>query len=325
MRAIAFFLFAALVLVGGGSARPASAAGGAAGHESDPPLPLVVSPAWLGEHGGDQGVVILHMAYTRREYLREHIAGARFLWFYDLVRQTPEAMTDLPPKKQVESVLESLGVSDDSRIVLCYGGNAFVGAARIFYTFDAYGLGGRTAILDGGLEAWKRENRPVTSEQPAVRRGKLSLRLRPECTVDAEAVKQRLGDTRVALVDARSKQAFDGVNQPRVLRPGHIAGATSLPVAQVTDSLGCVKDSQALTALFEGAGAGAGKEVVTYCGVGQSAAGVYFAARLLGLPVRLYDGSMDDWIYRDDSYPVEVSPPPPAPAAAPPSSSGSAR
>jgi thiosulfate/3-mercaptopyruvate sulfurtransferase len=35
--------------------------------------------------------------------------------------------------------------------------------------------------------------------------------------------------------------------------------------------------------------------VAAYCHVGQQATAVVFAARLLGHPARLYDGSMNDW------------------------------
>ena len=38
-----------------------------------------------------------------------------------------------------------------------------------------------------------------------------------------------------------------------------------------------------------------GDTVVAYCHVGQQGTAVVFAARLLGHPVRLYDGSFQDW------------------------------
>jgi thiosulfate/3-mercaptopyruvate sulfurtransferase len=38
-----------------------------------------------------------------------------------------------------------------------------------------------------------------------------------------------------------------------------------------------------------------GDTLVTYCLVGLRASGTYLAARLLGLPVFMYDGSYDDW------------------------------
>jgi len=44
--------------------------------------------------------------------------------------------------------------------------------------------------------------------------------------------------------------------------------------------------------------------VVGYCHIGQQATGMLFAARSLGHPVLLYDGSFEDWSAHAD-YPVE--------------------
>ena len=38
-----------------------------------------------------------------------------------------------------------------------------------------------------------------------------------------------------------------------------------------------------------------GDTVVAYCYIGYRASGTYFISRLLGYPVKLYDGSYDEW------------------------------
>ena len=55
------------------------------------------------------------------------------------------------------------------------------------------------------------------------------------------------------------------------------------------------KNEAALRAMLDAAGVSAGADVVTYCHIGQQASAVYFAARLLGYHVHLYDGSFEDW------------------------------
>jgi thiosulfate/3-mercaptopyruvate sulfurtransferase len=40
---------------------------------------------------------------------------------------------------------------------------------------------------------------------------------------------------------------------------------------------------------------GAGETLVTYCHIGMQATVPYFAARVAGRDVRLYDGSFEEW------------------------------
>ena len=41
-------------------------------------------------------------------------------------------------------------------------------------------------------------------------------------------------------------------------------------------------------------------EVVVYCYVGQTASVLYMAGRILGYNVKLYDGSMQEWIWHEN-------------------------
>src|SRR5262249_30524928 len=92
-----------------------------------------------------------------------------------------------------------------------------------------------------------------------------------------------------------------------VTRAGHIPGARNLDwTTTVTE--GRLRDPAALRQLLNAAGARPGKQVVTYCRVGTRASELYFVARLLGVPVRLYDGSMNEWTQQPDR-PVEKRPP----------------
>jgi len=51
------------------------------------------------------------------------------------------------------------------------------------------------------------------------------------------------------------------------------------------------------------AGVAPGQEVVTYCAVGMRASLMYWAARSVGQPARVYVGSWQDWS-RDASNPI---------------------
>jgi len=87
-------------------------------------------------------------------------------------------------------------------------------------------------------------------------------------------------------------------------RAGHIASAKSIPYSAVTDEAFRLKPITELAALFAKAGIAPGDTIIGYCHVGQQATGMLFAARTLGYPVVLYDGSFEDWS-RHVGYPVE--------------------
>ena len=88
-------------------------------------------------------------------------------------------------------------------------------------------------------------------------------------------------------------------------RAGHIAGARSVPFTEIADDRNIFKSANDLAALFKAAGVQPGDTVVGYCHIGQQATGMLFAARSLGYPVLLYDGSFEDWSRRTD-FPVET-------------------
>jgi thiosulfate/3-mercaptopyruvate sulfurtransferase len=261
---------------------------------------LLVTPAWLAEHLNDPSLVVLHVASIRADYAREHIPGARFLWLNWMAESTPERSFELMPVEALDALLERLGVSNSSSVVICHALGDATAAARVYVTLDYLGMGDRAAILDGGLEAWKAEGRPVTKEVPKYRRGRFAPRVRADVVVSLEQVRSRYNDAGVQLVDGRSAQAFNAVEGLGVFRGGHMPGAVNIPFSAVTDSLGRYQRPDTLEARFERAGIKHGSRIITYCNIGRAACPVYVAAKVLGYDVQLYDGSFEEWSRQED-------------------------
>src|SRR6185436_16198921 len=107
---------------------------------------------------------------------------------------------ELPSLEVLDSVLEARGISDDSRIVLYTARQYFSPTSRTLFTLEYAGLAGRVSILDGGLEVWKSEGRPVSTEIPSVSKGNFTVRPNPSMVADADYVKAHLEDGKVRIV-----------------------------------------------------------------------------------------------------------------------------
>jgi thiosulfate/3-mercaptopyruvate sulfurtransferase len=270
---------------------------------------MLVSTSWLQDHLKDPGLIIFHVSVNRREYREGHIPGARFLWTQALAYSDPDLTLELPSLTQADSVLRNLGVSDGVKIVLYFDNGNVSPTTRVFLTLDYLGLGDRVSLLDGGLDAWKAEGRPITAELPTFDVGSFTPKKTHNVVVSCDWVRDNLKNPKVTIVDARGAQFYTG-NGGGMPRAGHIPGAINIAFSSLVDSTNKLKDPATLRDVFLQAGIEPGNKVVSYCHIGQQATVVYFVARYLGYDAQLYDGSFEEWSGRKE-LPVEN------PAAAP--------
>lgn len=257
----------------------------------------IVSVEWLANHINDSDLVILHVAPLRLEYTREHIPSARFLWTGWLTHSTTEESNVPMPVTDIKKTLESLGISNKSKIVLTFMNGLIASTCRVFLTLDYIGLGDQTYILSGGLDEWKAMGKTVTTEIPKYQKAKLKVKLNQDIFYDSNWVLQNLKTSNLVFVDARAPQIYEGkIGTPRA---GHIPGAKNLPLAKLYDdkTYKFLLDEK-LIEEFKKIGVADGKKIITYCATGNAASMVYFLARELGFNVHLYDGSMDEWANR---------------------------
>ena len=261
---------------------------------------VLVSTGWLAEHLNDPNLVVLNVASNARAYRSGHIPGARFLWVTWFAASTPELSFELVPVKQLDTLMKGLGISNDSRIVLCGIGGNVSATARAYVTLDYLGMGDRTSILDGGFEGWKAAGNPVSKETPSYKTGSFTPHLKRDAIVDAEYVKSHMNTNGVTILDARAQNFYVGKDNNGFARAGHIPGALNLFYTTLFDTTDRYLPLDSLKAKFAAAGIKPDDEIITYCHVGQTASSDYIAAKVLGYNVHLYDGSFDEWSGRED-------------------------
>jgi thiosulfate/3-mercaptopyruvate sulfurtransferase len=266
---------------------------------------LLVSADWLALHMTDPELVLLHVG-DRDDYDAEHIPGAHYTSHRDLSDANstgPNALTlELPDPVQLQAKLREFGISDDSRIVVYWGSEWVSPAARVVFTLAWAGLEANTALLDGGIDAWKAAGYPVTAEATLPTEGDITVEPQDHLVVDAAWVQSHSTEPGYQLVDGRNAEFFGGTREDRG-KAGHIPGAGNVMWRGLLDDSLRLKDSVALREAFAAAGIEPHDIIVAYCHIGQYATMVMFVARTLGHDVMLYDGAFQDWAQRD--LPVE--------------------
>ena len=267
---------------------------------------FLVSSAWLAAHLGESGVVVLHVGQTDAVYRARHVPGALFVPLSAVATTVHGVLNEFPAPEQLLVTFRDLGVGDARRIVI-YGDDPGLMAARMWVALDILGQSARAAILDGGLERWTAEHRDVESAARTPAPRPVAWGWRPDRVVSAAWVHARLGDSTVALVDARAPEQYAGA--PGEGAGGHLAGARNVywMRALVSGEDPVLKPMHYLhEELWKPAGPDRPgvKTVVVYCRTGMQASHDYFVARYVGYPdVRLYDGSLSEWTQA--GYPLQ--------------------
>jgi len=285
----------------------AIAAASIGGAQAAPRDELLVNSAWLAQHAADKDLVILHVG-TPDGYKAKHIPGAHLVGPNGLTVKTPEGLvTELPPPEDLRAEMQSLGISDRSRVIVYSENDGIARATRIMLTLDAAGLGKHSSLLDGGLKGWEADGHAVNAEAPAATTVILSPLKMQSRIVTADYLQSHLKASGTTVIDARAPEFYNG-EKPGIegAVPGHVPGAHNLPFTSISGPDGKVKSPEELQALFTAAGVKSGDHVIAYCHIGIQATAVIFAARTLGIDAQLYDGSFQDWSKR--GLPVEMPP-----------------
>jgi thiosulfate/3-mercaptopyruvate sulfurtransferase len=281
---------------------------------------VLVDSAWLAEHLDDPGLVVVDMRWRedgsgRASYERGHIPGAVFIdWATDIVEpDAPVAFTLASPGRFAD-VMARCRIGDDS-IVVAYADRQGNGPFRLWWASRAYGHDD-VRVLDGGLDKWLAEGRPMSVEPPHRREpaARWIHGAGPAIVADADDVRAAQHDPSVAVLDSRPADQYagravwfetgpvaagaDGIaHTPRGdLRAGHVPWAASIPFVELYRDDHTMKSPEELRELFAAAGVEAGRRVITYCGCGISASALLFAATLAGIDdAALYDASWEEW------------------------------
>lgn len=235
-------------------------------------------------------------------YTDQHVEGAAWV---DLETQLSAPYSDakdlgrhpLPQPEDFVRMLESIGISNDSKVILYDRSSGVMAAARMWWMLRSLGHE-QVAVVDGGLSALMEAGVPVASGGAVVSPSSYKTPQRPQWhwpLIEMEAVLPALAEGKV-VVDVRAANRYVGLEEPIDPIAGHIPGAINRPLSDVLEH-GKFLSQKALREHFNDL---AEASVVMHCGSGVTACHSILAMVHAGLPVpTLYNGSWSQWCRND--------------------------
>lgn len=264
-----------------------------------------VSPAWLADHHADE-LLILDCQPNIHEYISGHIPGAVYL--NENIFRVHEGTCPgrWLNRDAAQWLLRQVGVNPDVPIVVYTGSGTLTGCqsyigdgleqTMVAYSLARFGHSG-VHLLDGGLDAWRGEMRPITHEFGRSEESEFEPHVRNHLFLDYDEFVDLKDRNDVIVLDARPPAVYQG--QGPWPKPGHIPGAVNLPWKGLMESGNTrkLRPLPEIRAAVEAVGATPDKTVVCSCGTGREATNEFLIFHyLLGYPkVRLYEGSFTEW------------------------------
>ncbi len=214
----------------------------------------------------------------------------------------------LPDREAIRARLESIGLADGRQLV-AYDDSGGAYAVRLWWLARWIGHP-EAAVLDGGIQAWRRAGYPVDRVKPVAQpRGALSLRASLVPWVEVDAVLAALQRADRTIVDARTPERFRGEVEPFDPVAGHIPGAVNRPLQRNLRPDGRFKPPAVLRDEYLALLAGRDPATLIHqCGSGVTACHNLLAMEVAGLPGgALYPGSWSEWC-ADPARPVATGP-----------------
>ena len=260
----------------------------------------LVTTAWLAEHLGEPGLVVVESDEDVLLYDTGHVPGAvKVDWHTEL---NDPVTRDYVDGARFAQLCGERGISRESTVVF-YGDRNNWWATYALWVFSLFGHPD-VRILDGGRTKWVAEGREMTVEAPKPDVVEYPVVERDDSTLRAfkDDVLAHLGGP---MVDVRSPGEYSGellhmpdYPQEGAVRGGHVPGAASVPWARAAAEDGTFRPRAELAAIYEAEqGLSPSDDVIAYCRIGERSSHTWFVlTHLLGFErVRNYDGSWTEW------------------------------
>ena len=229
------------------------------------------------------------------EYKNGHVPGAVNIDLFQLhwFDTSKRGITDF--NRQTRLVLSNIGIKKNTMVVF-YDNISGMYAARGVWLL-LYFSHEEVCLLDGGFEKWKKEGNSIEVKSNPLRNSQFKGKPNAKILADVNEVKRSLGKKNVIIVDARTRDEYNG-SEVRGARRGHIPKAVNIDWVRniANDSF---KSKYKLSKIYSKIPKNV--QIITYCQGGYRAANAFLVLKMLGYKnVKMYLGSWGEWSNRLD-------------------------
>ena len=241
---------------------------------------------------------------TKDHYEKEHIMGALNIWRTDIEDTSIPYKGIMASRAQIEKLFGKLGIKSNDSIII-YDDNGLCNASRLWWILQNYDFK-KVKLLQGGLNAWKTVNGPVSNDVPEVNETvfKLPENAKMQFHVSKEEVQEALKNNTL-IIDTRTADEFSGKRKKKgAAKGGRIPSSIHIDWAEAINYNGDkrMKSLQDLETIYSKLNIKKDDPIILYCHSGvRSAHTTFVLTQILGYKnVKNFDGSWTEWSYFND-------------------------
>jgi thiosulfate/3-mercaptopyruvate sulfurtransferase len=272
---------------------------------------FLVSTQWLQDHMNDPNVKILDRqdVFPKEDfYAQGHIPNS-IRMTTDTIKGMRLGIQEMLVVKDLIRFLEENGISPEHHVVFVSRSDRFPAATRALWAMELLGHK-KVSVLDGGIDKWKAEKRPLTSEAPRVEKASYKVDLKRDLLMTGDELAGYAGSFKelgIVGVDCRRPEEYAATKMSRASEKlGRIPGSINIFYENILvgDDYKEFRSADEIRKIFDSQGVTPDKNAVFSCVSGCFGTVAYVGARLLGYPkASVYDGGWIEWSRKD--FPVE--------------------
>ena len=270
------------------------------------PYTTLISASELANHLDKPNWIIFDcrfsLAYSTagaKAYRQSHIPGARYADLNQHLSSPVKSYTGRHPLPDFSALTQQLGLwgANNSSQIVVYDDASSAFAGRMWWLLRSMGHQ-HVAVLDGGIKQWQKQNQPITTVLPKIQPSQFRCYLDQKQWLSAAEVENGLARRHITLIDARTPERFQGLQEPIDPVAGHVPKALNRPFQHNLDKDGLFLPAAQLKTQFQTLTANRNPEhIVHMCGSGVTAICNLLAMEVAGLHgSKLYAGSWSEWI-----------------------------